>query len=69
MLGTNPLFKKPLAIGEKVTKLQGKCKGFTRRKAQNKSLKYRIIKNQEIAGHKKGTYKQLKTGIWTDLQL
>jgi len=27
-LGTNPWFKKPRAIGEKVGKLQGKCKGF-----------------------------------------
>ena len=28
MLGTNPWFKKPRVIGEKVGKLQGKCRGF-----------------------------------------
>ena len=29
-LGTNPRFKKPRVIGEKVVKAQGKFEGFTR---------------------------------------
>jgi len=41
-LGTNPWFKKPRAIGEKVAKAHGKVKGFALRKGQNKSLKGRI---------------------------
>jgi hypothetical protein len=42
VLGTNPWFKKPRAIGEKVAKVHEKVKGFALRKGQNKSLKGRI---------------------------
>jgi len=36
VLGTNPWFKKPRAIGEKVGKLQGKCIGEKVGKLQGK---------------------------------
>jgi hypothetical protein len=42
VLGTNPWFKKPRVLGEKVAKVHGKVKGFAIRKGQNKSLKGRI---------------------------
>ena len=52
-LGTNPRFKKPRAIGEKVGKVEGKQKGFELRKGQKWALEQPEIKSMELYSSKK----------------